>query len=133
MSHKLLTHNGFIWVYDEDGAHFYQKKVGDSYYLMRLLPTDLPIKNFQYMAANHLTNTNKAPSLTYLWRYNKASGTWACVRDATDAKEWLAKLKQDEPEADFKLAKTRPRLPPKIQTNIEGDCDEVLQRDVSVN
>ena len=63
--HELskYTSNGFVYVYSEHGAHFFQKcldpRTCDRYALMRCLPEDLDNGNFEYFAKHGLTNTNK--------------------------------------------------------------------------
>lgn len=59
---QKITANGFRWVYNEHGAHFFQKCVRedkqDGFLLMRCLPEDLENGNFEYFAEHGLTNTN---------------------------------------------------------------------------
>lgn len=52
--------------------------------------------------------------LTYLWRYNPVTGFWVMVRDSLieNADRWLEIFQGDEPDAHFKLSKTRPTKPP---------------------
>lgn len=55
-----MTANGYKWIYDEDGAHFFSK--GDysiGFSLMRCLPSDMTNGNFQFMSLHGLTNTNR--------------------------------------------------------------------------
>ena len=64
MNVKQMTSNGYKWIYDEDGAHFFMKEVKEGYrttgYLeMRCLPSDLSNGNFEFMCEHGLTNTNK--------------------------------------------------------------------------
>lgn len=74
MSQSLLVslpvrerqHNGFKWSFDDNGAHHFVKEVKEGYrtmgYLeMRCLPSDMENGNFEIMADNVLTNTNKVP------------------------------------------------------------------------
>lgn len=55
-----MTTDGFKWVYDEKGAHFFQRKTATGYQVMRCLFSDMTNENFQFMAKHGLTNTNKA-------------------------------------------------------------------------
>jgi hypothetical protein len=61
---KKITSNGFVWVYNEGGAHFFQKCLNErsqnSFALIRALPEDLDNGNFEYFAQHGLTNTNPA-------------------------------------------------------------------------
>jgi hypothetical protein len=61
---RSLTAHGFKWVFSEDGAHFFQKCLDkrwqSRFALIRLLPTDLEPKNFEFMCRLSLTNNNPA-------------------------------------------------------------------------
>lgn len=60
------TYNGFKWGFDEKGAHHFVKEIKEGwqtkgYEEMRCLPSDMENGNFEFMAENGLTNTNKVP------------------------------------------------------------------------
>jgi hypothetical protein len=48
-----------------------------------------------------------------LWKYNKITGLWNVEREVTPATadEWLRVFKSDEPDATFKVSKSRPAHP----------------------
>jgi len=73
LSPRERTANGFVWVFDEAGAHFYQKVIPETrerisatetrikplgYKLMRVLPNDLVNGNFEFLCRHEMTNLN---------------------------------------------------------------------------
>ena len=46
-----------------------------------------------------------------LWHYNTTTGYWVLQRacDPAEAEQWLAIFQKDEPRAQFKLAKRKPK------------------------
>jgi len=61
---QQVTCDGFKWVYNEDGAHFFQKCLDNvwqnKFAVIRCLPEDLENGNFEFFVKHGLTNTNKA-------------------------------------------------------------------------
>lgn len=57
-------YNGFVYAYTEDGAYFFQKcldtRTQNRFAVVRCLPEDMDNGNFEWMADNGYTNTNKA-------------------------------------------------------------------------
>lgn len=53
VSYRNWTSHGYVWAYDEDGAHYFQRDLGspikDRYALMKLLPEDMTAHNFEFM------------------------------------------------------------------------------------
>ncbi|MGM1044853.1 MAG: hypothetical protein ACQEXX_01765 [Bacillota bacterium] len=46
-----------------------------------------------------------------LWRYNNITGYWDYVRDVTEEtkKQWTVIFQKDEPNAIFKVSKSKPK------------------------
>jgi len=59
---QAINCNGFKWIYNEDGAHFFSKclneRTQDSFALIRCLPEDMTNGNFEYFCKHGLTNNN---------------------------------------------------------------------------
>ena len=48
---------------------------------------------------------------TNLWKFNKVTGYWELCRscDKENAAEWLSIFQNDEPNAQFKISKNKPK------------------------